>query len=215
MNKVRFWAKYLLVAIGAIALLSAINTVLELLYIQNLLETGVDPTGPDSTWNPVLASIYSTFSNTGSAISLGFTITSIGFLLRASQWLKSKTPDAVQWKPGWAIAAPFVPYAGLFIQYRFLNDLNAGGANDEQTKKRTKFFTLGFVIFTALSNSLTAQQIVSTLTGSETVTFDEFVNIEVMGVITLVLDIAGFVLGYFAIKAINAGLEAKALEVGE
>lgn len=215
MNKVRFWAKYLLVAIGALALLSAINAVLELLYIQNLLDTGVDPTGPDSTWNPILASIYSTFSNTSSALSIGFTITSIGFLLRASQWLKSKSPDAVQWKPGWAIAAPFVPYAGLFIQYRFLNDLNVGGANDEQTKKRTKSLTLGFILLTALSNSLTAQQFVSFLTANETVTFDEFVNLEVKGAITLVLDLAGFLLGYFAVKAINAGLEAKALEVGE
>ena len=215
MNEVRFWAKYLLVAIGALALLSAINAVLELLYIQNLLDTGVDPTGPDSTWNPILASIYSTFSNTSSALSIGFTITSIGFLLRASQWLKSKSPDAVQWKPGWAIAAPFVPYAGLFIQYRFLNDLNVGGANDEQTKKRTKSLTLGFILLTALSNSLTAQQFVSFLTANETVTFDEFVNLEVKGAITLVLDLAGFLLGYFAVKAINAGLEAKALEVGE
>lgn len=215
MNKVRFWAKYLLVAIGALALLSAINAVLELLYIQNLLDTGVDPTGPDSTWSPILASIYSTFSNTSSALTIGFTITSIGFLLRASQWLKSKSPDAVQWKPGWAIAAPFVPYAGLFIQYRFLNDLNVGGANDEQTKKRTKSLTLGFIILTALSNSLTAQQFVSFLTANETVTFDEFVNLEVKGAITLVLDLAGFLLGYFAVKAINAGLEAKALEVGE
>lgn len=215
MNKVRFWAKYLLVAIGALALISAINAVLELLYIQNLLDTGVDPTGPDSTWSPILASIYSTFSNTSSALTIGFTITSIGFLLRASQWLKSKSPDAVQWKPGWAIAAPFVPYAGLFIQYRFLNDLNVGGANDEQTKKRTKSLTLGFILLTALSNSLTAQQFVSFLTANETVTFDEFVNLEVKGAITLVLDLAGFLLGYFAVKAINAGLEAKALEVGE
>lgn len=215
MNKVRFWGKYFLLALGTLALLSFINAVLEGFYIQNLLETGVDPTGPDSTWSQTMAAIYATFSNTGTGLSLAFTITSIGFLLRGSQWLKGKFPEAVQWKPGWAIAAPFVPFAGLFIQLRFLNELAEGGANSEQVKKRAKLMVLGYVALTALSNSLAGQQLVSALTGSETVSFDEFVNNEIMLVIGLVLDLAAFTLGYFAVKAINSGLEAKAQEFGE
>jgi hypothetical protein len=213
--KVRFWSKYFLVALGASALWSLINAILEALYIQNLVETGVDPSGADSTWNPVLAGLYTAVTNGGSAISIGLTISSIGYLLRASQWLKSKSAEAVHWKPGWAIAAPFVPYAGLFIQLRFLNDLNAGGSNPANVKKRTSSFVLGYVFLSFFSASLAAQQLTSMLLGPDTVTYDEFLNTEILSLVGLGLDVLAFSLAYYAVRAIVSGIELRAAETNE
>ncbi|MEN9609009.1 MAG: hypothetical protein RLZZ06_940 [Actinomycetota bacterium] len=215
MIKVRFWSKYFLVALGASALWSLINAILEALYIQNLVETGVDPSGADSTWNPVLAGLYTAVTNGGSAISIGLTISSIGYLLRASQWLKSKSAEAVHWKPGWAIAAPFVPYAGLFIQLRFLNDLNAGGSSPANVKKRTSIFVLGYVVLSFFSASLAAQQLTSMLLGPETVTYDEFLNTEILSLFGLGLDVLAFSLAYYAVRAIVGGIELRAAETNE
>jgi hypothetical protein len=208
MNKVTYWFGMLKWALICGIAVSAIYTSLDVLYVNEAAATGVDPLEAASNWDLSMPFNFAWLASSGAGIFL--IVSSIGFVLRSAQWLKSQDNAAVRFKPGWAIAGYLIPVISVIVPFMFQWDLNKGGFHTEKSKKQTKSLLISTLVFSVVSSALLR----SSLTDftfflsdeSQEMTLEEFVGNEWNAINGSLFDIIGMIVLFFAVRNIYTGL---------
>ncbi len=147
-SKLRIWAPIFLA-------ISGITLLLEIAYMQNLLETKTDPLAIGTSWALEIPYIYFALINLGVFITV--LVLMMGFMLRSAQLIKSTNPTEFVGRPGWAIWGFIIPLASYFIPYQVLASIRNFAKYDEAKSKKNTQLLIGFWVPYALSNFLSFQ----------------------------------------------------------
>lgn len=134
---------------------SAIAVLVEISYLQRLLETNSDPLAEGSGWALEVPFLFFALIKLGVFITI--LVLLMGFMLRSAQLIKSVNPAEIIGRPGWSIWGFFIPIASYIIPYQILGSIRNFAKHDDAKRQSTTRLLLGFWIPYSLANYLSFQ----------------------------------------------------------
>lgn len=210
MDKSNAWLSKLKLALIISIVTAFIYTILSYLYVENLSATGVDPLGEESQWNLSLVLMYSVVSLFAIASAIFLVVTSIGFMFRTAQWLKSIDPSAIDGKPGVIIAAYFIPIANIVLPFRYLLSMNKSGQNSDEEKAKLKTLIILNLGLAVISLLVSGNQWADLILGAPEQTLEEVVVQEWRGIIGGIFDMGAMATLFLLVTPVYNGLAKRA-----
>ncbi|MFM5951311.1 MAG: DUF4328 domain-containing protein [Micrococcales bacterium] len=210
MNKTTAWLKTIKVALIVSVAFSGLSLLMEYLYVDNMITTGVDPLGDESQWSLELIMTYIGLSFVTVLATIFLLVATIGFMFRASQWTKEIEPTSLKGKPGIIIAAYFVPVASIVIPFMYMTSMNTVGGGSDSEKATTKKLLILQTVLAAGSYVVGGNSLVDALFGPETQTIQELIDASWRVFASGALDVASMVVLYFLVIRLFNGLSKRA-----
>jgi hypothetical protein len=206
MEKASSWLSKLKIALIISIGVAIVYSILSYLYVDNLVATGVDPLGEESQWDGFLVLIYVAVSFVAIPIAVFLFVSSIGFMFRTAQWLKSMDPGAIEGKPGIIIAAYFVPVADIVLPWRYMSSMNKAGVGTDESKTKLKTLITLNLALAAIAFVVNGNQWADIILGAPEPTLEEIATQEWRGIIGSLFDIGAMTAMYFIVTPLFAGL---------
>ncbi len=200
------WLKKLKLALKLSIAISFVYSILSYFYVDNMIATGVDPVGEESQWDISMVLSYTVVSLLALPVVIFLFVSSIGFMFRTAQWLKSMDASAIEGKPGMIIAAYFIPIANLIFPWRYMLSMNKAGVSSDEQKKKLKTLIHLNLALGAIAIIVGGNQWAEVILGSQELTFDEVVVQEWRGILGTIFDMGAMVAFYFIVTPLYEGL---------